>query len=316
MQLNQATDKGTISVVIPTFNEGESIEYVLNELLAYSRKHPIKVIVVDDGSTDHTQDILNRITNSNPTFPLHIITHSQNRGYGGAIKSGISAVDTDYVVTIDADGQHNLHDIEGLKLKMLDEKADMCIGNRNFKGSTFYRNIIKKLVLYIVRKSTGININDLNSGMKFYKTTIVQSLLKYAPNGMPFSDTIVLLHHQFRYKITEADIIIRSRENGKSTINYKTAIYTLVEVANIIINFFPFRFFLYIAFSLFMLSLVWGLPFIMAGHGMSTGMSFLLLASLNFIFFGILLENVVRSRFEDYHYNTQIRKPRDAKEHP
>ena len=316
MYLDQSANNGNTTIVIPTFNEAESIEYVLNELLAYTRKHHCKVIVVDDGSTDHTQEILNRFTANNPTFQLHLITHSQNRGYGGAIKSGILAADTDYVVTIDADGQHNLTDIEELKQKMLSEKADMCIGNRNFKGSTFYRNIIKQLVLYIVRKSTGINISDLNSGMKLYKTSIVQSLLKYTPNGMPFSDTIVLLHHQFRYKITETDIIIRDRENGKSTINYKTAIYTLVEVANIIINFFPFRFFLYIALSLFILSLVWGLPFIMEGHGMSTGMSFLLLASLNFIFFGILLENVVRSRFEDYHYNTKIRKPRDTKEYP
>lgn len=204
---------------------------------------------------------------------------------------------------MDADGQHNLNDLPKLYDELIREKADMCIGNRNFKGSTFSRNLIKKSVLYFVRRSTGITINDLNSGMKMYKTPIVQSLLKYTPNGMPFSDTIVLLHHQFRFKIAEQEIEINERASGESTINYKTAIYTIVEVASIIINFFPFKFFFYIAILLFAGGLIWGIPFIVTGHGLTTGTSFLMLASLNLFFFGIILENVVRARFENYRYN-------------
>ena len=205
---------------------------------------------------------------------------------------------------MDADGQHRLEDISKMFDKLTRDKADMCIGNRNFRGSNFSRNLIKKIVLFFVKKSTGIKISDLNSGMKMYKTSIVKSLLKYTPNGMPFSDTIVLLHHQFRYKITEQEIIINNRTGGQSTINYRTAIYTVIEVANIIINFFPFKFFAYIAMALLFFSMAWGIPLILARHGLSVGTSFLLLASMNLIFFGLILENIVRSRFEHYTYMT------------
>ncbi|MBK7762859.1 MAG: glycosyltransferase family 2 protein [Bacteroidetes bacterium] len=291
-----------LSIVIPAYNESASIIQVLEEMILFVAEFNIHVLVVNDGSKDDTLQRLQQFKINNPNFSLQIISHSQNRGYGGALKSGILHAKTEYVVTMDADGQHRMEDLPKLYQRMKLEGADLCIGNRNFKGSSFSRNVIKKMVLYFVRKATGIEVSDLNSGMKMYKTAIVKSLLKYTPNGMPFSDTIVLLHHQFRYKIVEEDIDIRARENGVSTINYKTAIYTIVEVANIIINFFPFKFFFYISVLLFVLSIIWGLPLVLIGKGLSTGTSFLLLASLNFFFFGIILENVVRSRFEHYTY--------------
>jgi glycosyltransferase involved in cell wall biosynthesis len=294
--------KENLSIVIPAYNESGSIAGVLENISRFVKENKLNVIVVNDGSTDATLDALTSFILSNPDYPLQVINHSVNRGYGGALKSGMRHVITRYLVTIDADGQHHVEDIATLYHQLCDEKADMCIGNRNFQGSSLSRNLIKRLVLYFVKKSTGIKVNDLNSGMKLYKTDIVQSLLKYAPNGMPFSDAIVLLHHQFRYKITESPIQISERRNGESTINYKTAVYTIAEVANMIINFFPFKFFFYIAVILFSFAVVWGTPLILSGNGLSTGTSFLLLASLNFSFFGIILENIVRSRFEDYTY--------------
>ena len=293
-----------LTIVIPAYNESQSIQSVLEEMQLFAWETNASVIIVNDGSKDNTKDILTQFKNQYPDFPLQVITHSLNRGYGGALKSGINHVQTKFVVTMDADGQHRLEDISEMFDKLIRENADMCIGNRNFMGSNFSRNLVKKIVLFFVKKSTGIEISDLNSGMKMYKTNIVQSLLKYTPNGMPFSDTIVLLHHQFRYKITEQVITINERTVGESTINYRTAINTIIEVANIIINFFPFKFFAYIALALLLFSMAWGIPLILAGHGLSVGTSFLLLASMNLIFFGLILENIVRSRFEHYSYPT------------
>ena len=293
-----------LTIVIPAYNESQSIQSVLEEMQLFAWETNASVIIVNDGSKDNTKDILTQFKNQYPDFPLQVITHSLNRGYGGALKSGINHVQTKFVVTMDADGQHRLEDISEMFDKLIRENADMCIGNRNFMGSNFSRNLVKKIVLFFVKKSTGIEISDLNSGMKMYKTNIVQSLLKYTPNGMPFSDTIVLLHHQFRYNITEQVITINERTAGESTINYRTAINTIIEVANIIINFFPFKFFAYIALALLLFSMAWGIPLILAGHGLSVGTSFLLLASMNLIFFGLILENIVRSRFEHYSYPT------------
>jgi glycosyltransferase involved in cell wall biosynthesis len=294
--------KDSLTIVIPAYNEAGSIQSVLENMLDAVVRERLQVIVVNDGSKDETLQLLQAFQKCNPSFPLRIISHRLNRGYGGALKSGIYHANTPFVVTMDADGQHRLEDLPNLYETLINENADMCIGNRNFKGSTFSRNLIKKLVLYFVKQSTGIQVNDLNSGMKMYRTPIVQSLLRYTPNGMPFSDSIVLLHHQFRYKIVEREIEIKDRETGTSTINYKTAIHTIVEVANIIINFFPFKFFLYVSMLLFIAGAFWGIPLVIAGQGLSTGTSFLLLAGLILFFFGILLENVVRSRFENYTY--------------
>lgn len=291
-----------MSIVIPAYNEGQNIGAVLASLVGFATVYHARIIVVNDGSKDDTAIVLQTFKRQHPDLAFEVITHSVNRGYGAALKSGINRVTTEYLVTIDADGQHELNDIPVLYKKLTDEQADLCIGNRNFKGSSLSRNFIKRLVLFFVKKATGIGINDLNSGMKMYKTSIVKKLIRYAPNGMPFSDVIVLLHHQFRYKIVEEDIHIKDRINGVSTINYKTAIQTIVEVAHIIINFFPFKFFCYIAIVLFLSGTIWGIPFILDGRGLSTGTSFLLLSSINFLFFGIVLESVVRSRFESYSY--------------
>ena len=289
-----------LSIVIPAYNEGKSIGHVLENLLPFCMQTDTRVVVVDDGSRDDTYNQLQIFKAKYPEFQLRILRHSLNKGYGGALKTGIRAVETQYVITLDADGQHRPEDIPVLYQKLKQERAALCIGNRQGKGSSFSRNLVKAMILSVVKKSTGIQINDLNSGMKLYKTAIVQSLLKYTSNGMPFSDSIVLLHHQFRYRIIEEQITVLDRTEGESTINYKTAIYTLVEIANIIINFFPFRFFCSLAILFFSIGLLWGVPLILDGHGMSTGMSFLMLASMNFVFFGIILENVVRSRFENY----------------
>lgn len=291
-----------LSIVIPAYNEGKNIGKVLESLIAFAVPYRLCVIVVNDGSKDNTLEVLKAFQHQHPEMHLKVVSHSLNRGYGAAIKTGIQHTDTTYIVTIDADGQHDLNDIPVLYRKLVDEQADLCIGDRKFQGSSISRNLIKRLVLFFVRKATGIAINDLNSGMKMYKTSIAKKLIRYAPNGMPFSDVIVLLHHQFRYKIVEEEIHIRKRINGKSTINYKTAIQTIAEVAQIIINFFPFKFFCYIAVLLFLAGSVWGAPLILAGKGLSTGTSFLLLTSINFLFFGIVLESVVRSRFESFHY--------------
>lgn len=292
-----------MSIVIPAYNEGQNIGDVLESLTGFATVYQAKIIVVNDGSKDNTPGVLHDFKRKHPGLSLEIISHSLNRGYGAALKTGINHTETEFLVTIDADGQHDLNDIPVLFKKMTDEQADLCIGNRNFQGSSASRNFIKRIVLFFVRQATGIKINDLNSGMKMYRTGIVKKLIRYAPNGMPFSDVIVLLHHQFRYKIVEEDIHIKARMNGESTINYKTAIQTIVEVAQIIINFFPFKFFCYIALVLFIFGVAWGTPLILAGHGLSTGTSFLLLTAINFLFFGIVLESVVRSRFESFNYD-------------
>ncbi len=99
----------------------------LPKVIAHCKQKGYDIILVNDGSTDRTLEIA-----SNLLFPhgYQVISHKINHGYGAAIKSGISAVDTEFLVTIDADGQHRIEDVDRLYEQACKTDADMVVGNR------------------------------------------------------------------------------------------------------------------------------------------------------------------------------------------
>ncbi len=285
-----------LTIVIPCYNEQENIPKVLPDVTAYCLQRNFRCIVVNDGSKDNSLIELKKFSNEY----LTVYSHSRNRGYGAAIKTGIRRCETEYVVTIDADGQHTLEDIDKMLEILIRENADICVGNRNSKGSTALRNFAKSIIVRFSKAFINIKINDLNSGMKMYKTNVVKYMVKFAPNGMPFSDVIVLLFHQFRFKIIEEPINIKPREHGTSTISYKTAIETLYEIMYIIIHFIPLRFFGAIGLAILSFGIVWGAGFVAKGMGVTAGTALCVLSGLIFIGFGILLEIMLKLQFENY----------------
>jgi glycosyltransferase involved in cell wall biosynthesis len=288
--------KPQVTIVIPCYNEQENIPKVLPEVKQYCEANNFQCIVVNDGSSDNSLAELEKYKSDT----IKIISHSRNRGYGAAIKTGIRKAQSHYIVTIDADGQHTLSDINIMLTRMVAENADICIGNRNKQGSTRMRNFAKSLIVGFSKMFLKIKVDDLNSGMKMYKASVVKYLEKWAPNGMPFSDVIALLFHQFRFKIIEEPINIKPRELGKSTISYKTAIETVSEILYVIIHFMPFRFFGIIGLCMFTFGVVWGTPFMLKGLGITAGTALCILSGLIFMGFGILLDIMVRYRFENF----------------
>jgi len=301
-----------LTIVIPCYNEEENIPRVLPEVIEYCSRNNYRCIIVNDGSKDNS---LNELLKFN-TDVVTIYSHSRNRGYGAAIKTGIRRCETEYVVTIDADGQHTLDDIGRLLEIIIRENADICVGNRNNMGSTALRNFAKSLIVRFSKTFINISINDLNSGMKMYRTPVVKYLVKFAPNGMPFSDVIVLLFHQFKFKLIEEPISIKPREHGTSTITYKTAIETIYEIMYIIIHFIPLRFFGAIGTALLIFGLGWGSIFVFKGLGVTAGTALSILSGLIFIGFGIVLEIMLKLQFENYTpdiLETSVQKNQNSK---
>ena len=97
-----------ISLIIPAYNEEQSLQEYMPQLLKECINNNWKLIVVNDGSKDNTLSVLKQHCTLGV---LSIIQHKLSRGYGGALKSGIMAVDTEFVITIDADGQHRIEDV-------------------------------------------------------------------------------------------------------------------------------------------------------------------------------------------------------------
>lgn len=287
-----------LTVIIPCYNEVENIPHVFPAIIQFCEKHHFQLIAVDDGSRDETLSELKKLRSDS----LRILRHSLNRGYGAAIKTGIRHCQTPRCITIDADGQHSLADIMRLMEAMDEEQADLVVGNRQGMGSSSFRNLGKWIILSFTRVFFKLPIGDLNSGMKLYKTRIAQSLIHWTPNGMAFSDVVTLVHFQLRYKIIERNITINPRARGNSTINWRTAVYTISEIAFLVVNIIPFKFFSTLGLIFFILGTMWGIPFVLTGEGITVGSALLLIAALIIFLQGVMMELLVRLRYQNYIY--------------
>ena len=276
-----------LSIVIPAFNEEENLIMRLPSILDFCASNNYKVLVVNDGSTDNTKKCLE---SSKQNKNLKIINHKVNKGYGAALKSGLANVETTYAITIDADGQHKLDDINKLYNTIIKNNADLVIGKR--PKSRGYRSFGKSLIKIIAKKLIDFKINDLNSGMKIYKTQIVKKYLKLCPDSMAFSDVIALLFLSQKHYVIEVDISIKPREKGQSKINLKTAFETIYEILNIIMLINPIKIFLPISVFFILFGILWGFPILLSNKGVSVGASMLILIGIISFLLGLIAQQI------------------------
>ena len=287
------TNNLSLSVIVPCYNESENIDSTVPKITKYCEKNKYQLIFVNDGSKDNTKDLLKQY--SNPF--LKVYHHKVNKGYGAAIKTGITNCKTDYLITIDSDGQHRLEDIDRLVKKLQDTDADMIVGSRsNQKSASIYRGFGKYIIRTIARFFIPHNIQDINSGMKLYKAELAKKYLKLCPDTMAYSDIILLMFISNRNLVLEENITINERTKGVSTISTKTAIGTVFEIINIIVLFNPMKLFLPSAAFFFIFGLIWGIRSFIYSHQLSTGSEFLVITSIILFFMGINTEQLSRIR--------------------
>ena len=177
-----------LSVVIPAYNEEDGIAPILERVLKVKRavqKSPsaiedVEVIVVNDASQDRTCDIAS-------SYPdVTVITHSQNKGYGGALKTGFAAAKGEWIGFLDADGTYPPEEFPALCEAMVSQDADMVIGSRMTgakSGMPIRRYIGNKFFAYLLSWIVGSAITDTASGQRVFKRTILAQLLPL-PDGL------------------------------------------------------------------------------------------------------------------------------------
>lgn len=259
----------SLTVVIPAYNEAHALPTTIPAVLEYCKANHWKLIIVNDGSKDDTRTVLDGFAEQ-PR--LKVIHHKVNRGYGGALKTGLAAVDTEFAVTFDADGQHRLEDITRLAETLTATDADMVVGSRtaSYKPN-WYREMGKWLIRRIAAVMMPMPLKDLNSGFKLYRTDLVQKYLHLCPDSMAFSDVITLIFLNQRHRVVEESIQVLPRETGKSTINTRTAVETVFEILNLVMLLNPLRIFLPVSMFFILLGILWGVPFVIWGRGVSVG---------------------------------------------
>jgi glycosyltransferase involved in cell wall biosynthesis len=223
--------KNKVAVIIPCFNESETISNVLKELNAVCPDYDC--IVVNDCSGDNTSVL------AKETGLAKVIDLPVNLKIGGAVQTGLKYAennDYDYALKYDGDGQHRADEVK-LILEPLEEgRADVVIGSRflykkedGFK-STFMRRVGIKMFEIVNSCLIKQKITDNTAGFRAYNRVAIQFLAKYYPSfDYPEPEEVVLLGKN-GFRISEVPVRMRVRQGGVSSINNLKSIYYMIKV--------------------------------------------------------------------------------------
>jgi glycosyltransferase involved in cell wall biosynthesis len=166
-----------LSVIIPCFNELETIENLIEAVCA-AGYGPKEIIVVDDCSTDGTREKLTGVLASKID---KIILHDRNQGKGAALRSGIAAATGELVIIQDADLEYDPHDYAKLVQPILDNKADVVYGSRFLGGEPhrvlyFWHSVGNGLLTLLSNMLTNLNLTDMETCYKVFRRSIIQNI--------------------------------------------------------------------------------------------------------------------------------------------
>ena len=213
-------------IIIPCYNEEKNILNVVKELKKYNYDY----LVINDGSTDNTLNVLNR-------YKFNYINLNNNVGIGAAMQVGYKYAllnDYDIAVQFDGDGQHDAKYIETIIEPIKKESANIVIGSRfiedisDFK-STKMRQLGIKILSYLLKKMTKYEIKDMTSGFRAVDKNIIKMFANNYPFEYPEPVTNFYLC-QKKYKVKEISVNMRERKHGKSSINSFKSVYYMFNV--------------------------------------------------------------------------------------
>ena len=231
-----------VSIVIPAFNEEAGIPIVIAELRRVLQQYPIavEIIVVDDGSTDGT-------ARAAALAGARVMRHRSNRGYGAALKTGISAASHPVVTIIDADGTYPAEYVPSLLEKL--EHADMVVGSRHRPGAKIplIRRPAKWVLNRLANYLSNSRIPDLNSGLRAFRRDVAMQYFPILPDQFSWTTTITLAMHCDKYAVAYVPIEYRAR-SGRSKIVPWDAGSFLILILRTSMLFRPLRIFLPIVF--------------------------------------------------------------------
>jgi len=282
-----------LSVIVPAYNEAGALGGVVDELTASLGRLGIswEVLVVDDGSTDGTRELL---AGRRDVVPLR---HGRNRGYGASLKTGIARARHDHVLFFDADGQFNPEEIPELYRVALE--ADMATGKRGKDSDApFLRRPGKRILSWTANYLAKTPIPDLNCGYRIVRRDVLRRYAHLLPDGFSASTTLTLLLLKGGYDVRFVPVRVR-RRTGTSTVNvFSDGFDTLMLIVRLITLLDPLRVFLPASGLLFALAVGWGLRYFLVGKGISMATLFLMIASLLTFFIGLLADQVAALRRE------------------
>lgn len=273
----------SLSIVIPAKNEAKSLSTLLPEI---NKHYPnAEIIVVNDGSTDNTQDIVSK-------YNAVLISHPYSMGNGAAIKSGARRATGKVLVTMDGDGQHSPKDIERL-LEKINEGYEMAVGARSHKSQAGLRRYIgNQLYNTIASTIVGNKIEDLTSGYRAVNAKKFKESLHLLPNGFSYPTTITMAFFRNGYPVTYVPIDAKKRL-GKSHLRlFKDGLRFLVIIFKVGTLYSPLKIFTPVSAILFLTGSLYYLYTFLTMSRFTNMSALLLISSILIFLIGLISEQI------------------------
>lgn len=220
-----------LSIVVPLFNEEESLPELVEwiDRVCVEHNYRYEVIMVDDGSTDSSWTVVERIRQDYPC--VRGIRFQRNYGKSAALNEGFKATLAPVVITMDADLQDSPDEIPELYRMIMGEDFDLVSGWKKVRhDNTFTKNIPSKLYNAVNRRMSGLKLHDMNCGLKAYKRKVVKSIEVYGE--MHRYIPILAKWAGFR-KIGEKVVVHRARKYGVSKFGWERFVNGFLDLLSI-----------------------------------------------------------------------------------
>ena len=296
-----------ISVVIPVYNEAESVGRVIDDVhvAMHAVSEPYEIIVVDDGSTDGSTAAL-RLRSD-----ITLVLHSVNRGYGRALKTAIVHARGEWIAICDADATYPVSALGSLLEARKDN--DMVVGSRvQTRNISLPRRvgqwILKRLVWMLVQ----VNVPDLNSGFRVFRRDLAEEFWGLLPDGFSFTTTITVAALCSQRGVAYVPIDYHKRV-GKSSIHPVKDFHNFMLLIIMTATYFrPLKFYAPMAYVLFGLAVLRAIRDIVVLDRLA-GLSMVLVTlAVQVWFFGLLADIVVK-RSERRHHRDDVGRPTDRR---
>lgn len=282
-------DPSSVSVVIPAFEEGGAVGAVVQSLRAAAAW--CEVLVVDDGSRDDTAVVAE-------TAGARVIRHPYNKGNGASVKTGIRHASGEYIVIIDADGQHTAAD--ALRLIAFLGEYDLVVGARtgSSQQASHARHLGNNALNWVAGYLTGRVIPDLTSGLRAARTSGLREFLHLLPNGFSTPTTTTLSFVKAGYSVHFEPITVGARLGQSKIKLVSDGARFLMILLKVITVFSPLRIFLPIAGTFFVLGAGYAIWTTIHRHDITDSSVLLLVLAVVIFLVGLVSEQISTMRSE------------------
>jgi hypothetical protein len=220
-----------VLIIVPAYNEAPNLVSLLPKL----RIAGCDIVVVNDSSTDETEDLMKSLRLPSIVLPFNLgIGCAMQTGYRYALAHGY-----DYAVQVDGDGQHDPQYIPQLLREL--KTSNLVIGSRflNRTGfqSTFFRRIGKRYISLLIWLITGSYFSDPTSGFRACDRSVMKLFANSYPSDYPEPESLLLLNRR-RLSIKEVPVEMRAREFGKSSIRFGRSLFYMVKITIVLFLYF------------------------------------------------------------------------------